>query len=177
VVIESRADIDRLVRTRRPLRQAVMLRILPTQLGFAATAGLPAGDDDRFGLPVDGDELTQLVAVAARMKRTHGVRITELNLGGRFAVAQTADDLHPGRGSFAARMRRVLALECRAPGIDVPRLSVTPGRAIVARAGIALYRVTAVRHEPKRSPAGGHRRRPLRQPTRRIDDLLRREQD
>jgi diaminopimelate decarboxylase len=45
-------------------------------------------------------------------------------------------------------MRRVLALECGRQNLDPPRLSVTPGRAIVARAGVALYRVTAVRHEP-----------------------------
>ena len=49
---------------------------------------------------------------------------------------------------FAARMRRVLALACDREHIDQPRLSVTPGRAIVARAGVALYRVIAVRHEP-----------------------------
>lgn len=188
VVVESAADIARLVRTRRPARQRVMLRLLPAQVGFRATAGLPAGpDEDRFGLPVASGELaalldeivaeplleltgldvyvgsqqaqfggyehaiTQLVATAAQLRRTHGVRIEELNLGGGFAVAQTTREHALPVDPFAARMRRVLALECDRQGIDQPRLSVTPGRAIVARAGVALYRVVAVRHE-----ANGH---------------------
>jgi diaminopimelate decarboxylase len=184
VVIESAADIARLVRTRRPARQRVMLRLLPAHVGFT-TAGIPAGDDDdRFGLPVDGGELTelldqiiaeplldlvgldvylgsqlaqfggyehaitQLVATAARLRQTRGVHIEELNLGGGFAVAQTAAEHALPVDPFAGRMRRVLALACDRHGMDVPRLSVTLGRAIVARAGVALYRVTAVRHEP-----------------------------
>lgn len=185
VVIESAADIARLVRTRRPKRQRVMLRLLPAQLGFSAPAGLPAcEDDDRFGLPVASGELdelidqiiaeplldltgldvylgsqlaqfggyehaiTQLVVTAAQLKETHGVRIEELNIGGGFAVAEVEDDHPMPVNPFAGRMRRVLALECDRQGIDRPRLSVTPGRAIVARAGVALYRVIAVRHEP-----------------------------
>jgi diaminopimelate decarboxylase len=185
VVIESAADIARLVRTRRPTRQRVMLRLLPVQLGFPSTAGLPAcGDDDRFGLPVASGELTdlldqitaeplldligldvylgsqlaqfggyeraitQLVATAAQVKQTHGVRIEEINIGGGFAVAQTEHEHALPVDPFASRMRRVLALECGLRGIDRPRLSVTPGRALVARAGVALYRVIAARHEP-----------------------------
>ncbi|GAA2366113.1 diaminopimelate decarboxylase [Catellatospora methionotrophica] len=184
VVIESAADIARLTCTRRPLRQRVMLRLLPAQLGFTAP-GLPAcPSEDRFGVPTAGAELaalvdeitsspllelagldvylgsqlaqfggyehaiTQLIAACAELRRTHGVRIEEINLGGGFAVA------HPGQDStlpvdpFAARMRRVLSLACDRAGVPRPRLSVTPGRAVVARAGVALYRVLAVRHEP-----------------------------
>ena len=183
VVVESAADIARLVRTRRPTRQRVMLRVLPAHLGFTS-AGIPAcDDDDRFGLPVTGTELTdlvdqiaaeplleligldvylgsqlaqfggyehaiaQLLAVAAQLKQTHGVRIEELNLGGGFAVAQAGSEHTLPVDPFAGRMRRVLSLESDRLDIDPPRLSVTPGRAIVARAGVALYRVTAVRHE------------------------------
>jgi diaminopimelate decarboxylase len=217
VVIESTADIARLVRTRRPTRQRVMLRLLPTQLGFTPTAELPTcDDDDRFGLPVASGELTelldeviaeplleltgldvylgsqlarfggyehaitQLVATAAQMRHTHGVRIEELNIGGGFAVAQTEAEHALPVDPFAARMHGVLAEECERRSIDRPTLSVTPGRAIVARAGVALYRVTAARHEPNghqlvaidggfsdnpRCPTLGRRRPPGRQPS------------
>ncbi|MEU7823188.1 diaminopimelate decarboxylase [Catellatospora sp. NPDC049133] len=91
--------------------------------------------------------VAQLVATAAELGRAHGVRIEELNIGGGFAVAHTEHDPTLPVDPFAARMRRRLALECDRRAIAKPRLSVTPGRAIVARAGVALYRVTAVRHE------------------------------
>jgi diaminopimelate decarboxylase len=182
VVVETQSDVDRLVRTRRPVRHHVLLRMLPAHLGFGE--GLPASaDGERFGLPVGGDELgalvgrivdeplldltgldvylgsqlarfggyeravSQLVAIAADLKRTHGVTIDEINIGGGFAVAYTRGDHTLPVDPFAGRMRRVLACEADRGGIAAPRLSVTPGRAIVARAGVALYRITAVRHE------------------------------
>jgi diaminopimelate decarboxylase len=184
VVVESETDVERLVRTRRPTPHQVILRMLPEQLGFTDPEGLPASpDDDRFGLPVGGEEfaslvamivgepllklvgldvylgsqlarfggyehaVAQLVATAAQLRRTHGVQIEDINIGGGFAVAYAAGDHTLPIDPFAGRMRRVLNCGADRHGIDPPRLSVTPGRAIVARAGVALYRVTAVRHE------------------------------
>ncbi|GIF97641.1 diaminopimelate decarboxylase family protein [Catellatospora citrea] len=91
--------------------------------------------------------ITQLVAACADLRRSHGVHIEEINLGGGFAVAHTGQETTLPVDPFAARMRRVLALACDRASVQPPRLSVTPGRAIVARAGVALYRVLAVRHE------------------------------
>jgi diaminopimelate decarboxylase len=42
----------------------------------------------------------------------------------------------------------VLAYECGRYALPVPRLAVEPGRALIARAGITLYRVVAVKHVP-----------------------------
>jgi len=105
------------------------------QLGFAATAGLPAGDDDRFGAAGRRRRTHPIVAVAARMKRTHGVRITELNLGGGFAVAQTADDITLAVDPFAAPDAPRPRPRVRAPGHRRSPAVGHPGRAIVARAG------------------------------------------
>ena len=89
--------------------------------------------------------IAQLVAIAAELRVRAGADITELNIGGGFAVAYARGEHAVPVEPFAARMHRVLSLASDRAGIARPRLMVTPGRAIVARAGVALYRVTAVR--------------------------------
>ena len=95
--------------------------------------------------------LRRLVEATARVRDRYGVELSELNLGGGFAVPyRDGDDGFPV-DIFATRCRRVLRVECERAGLPLPRLTVTPGRALVARAGVALYRVLAVRRE-----VGGH---------------------
>jgi diaminopimelate decarboxylase len=95
--------------------------------------------------------LQRLVQTLAHVRDRYGVVLSELNLGGGFAVPYRDGDGEFPADVFAARCRRVLRVECDRYALALPRLTVTPGRALVARAGVALYRVLAVRREP-----GGH---------------------
>ena len=95
--------------------------------------------------------LRRLVEALAHVRDRYGVVLPELNLGGGFAVPYRDGDGDFPVDIFATRCRRVLRVECDRSGLPLPRLTVTPGRALVARAGVALYRVLAVRREP-----GGH---------------------
>jgi diaminopimelate decarboxylase len=58
-------------------------------------------------------------------------------------VPQLSGDSGFAIGAFATRIRGVLHCECVRHNIPVPRLTVEPGRAVVARAGVTLYRVIA----------------------------------
>jgi diaminopimelate decarboxylase len=91
--------------------------------------------------------LRHLVELLAHLGKRYGLNLAELNLGGGFAVAYRDGDGDFAVDAFAARCRRVLRVECERHDIPVPRLTVTPGRALVARAGVALYRVLAVRRD------------------------------
>jgi diaminopimelate decarboxylase len=95
--------------------------------------------------------LRRLVDAMAALSRRFGLRLEELNLGGGFAVPYCDGDGGFAVEAFATRWPGLLRVECERQGIPVPRLTVTPGRAVVARAGVALYRVLAVRHN-----ADGH---------------------
>jgi len=105
-----------------------------------------------------GSQVTQLQAyelAAARMVRLmaavrdrYGVALGELNLGGGHAVPYVAGDEPFSLAGFADRIRRVLKAECTARRLPVPQLTVEPGRAIVSRAMVTLYRVLAVKHLP-----------------------------
>jgi diaminopimelate decarboxylase len=71
--------------------------------------------------------------------------LQELDLGGGHAVAYRTDEHGLDVQAFADRVLGAVAEECAAWGIPEPELTVEPGRAIVAAAGVTLYRVLAVK--------------------------------
>ncbi|MFN8466553.1 MAG: diaminopimelate decarboxylase [Caldilineaceae bacterium] len=74
-----------------------------------------------------------------------------LSPGGGWGVAYHEDDLpHPTIEEYVAFVAHELAEGCRSRGLPLPRLQVEPGRSIVARAGVAIYRVGAVKCTPNR---------------------------
>jgi diaminopimelate decarboxylase len=91
--------------------------------------------------------LRHLVEVLAHLSRRFGLHLGQVNLGGGFAVPYRDGDGGFAVEAFAARCPGVLRVECERHGIPTPRLTATPGRALVARAGIALYRVLAVKRD------------------------------
>ncbi len=81
----------------------------------------------------------------AQFKEATGVTLAELDLGGGFGIAYTSDDSPSTAADLAAGLKDIVAHECRAFGLDVPTLSVEPGRAISGPAGTALYTVGTVK--------------------------------
>ena len=74
-----------------------------------------------------------------------GLTLPELNVGGGFGIAYTTqDDPAPPR-ALAAGIRATVERECSALGIDVPRLSIEPGRAIAGPSTFTLYTVGTVK--------------------------------
>jgi diaminopimelate decarboxylase len=88
----------------------------------------------------------RLIALMAAAHAEHGLAFPELNLGGGHAVPYTEDDQAFDLTEFADRVVRVVRDECAAFRLPVPRLTFEPGRAIVSRAMVTLYRVLGVKH-------------------------------
>ncbi|RFC75840.1 diaminopimelate decarboxylase [Streptomyces sp. AcE210] len=86
-----------------------------------------------------------LVGLMARIRDRHGITLPELDIGGGHAVAHRPGEHPLDVAELARRVRRELADACAQSDLPVPRLAVEPGRAVVARAGVALYRVLAVK--------------------------------
>lgn len=82
-----------------------------------------------------------LVEQAARLRARHGAEVEELSPGGGLGVAYTPDQAAGDIGAYAAALAGALREACAAHGLPTPRLTVEPGRSIVARAGVALYEV------------------------------------
>ncbi|MGC4805064.1 diaminopimelate decarboxylase family protein [Micromonospora sp. DT233] len=176
IVAESLGEITRLAAT-APRGQRVLLRViagpgpgvgLDSRFGLridtgeaetavariAAQSGLTlvgldcsvGHQENRFG--VYEEELRRIVDFLAAMRDRHGTELTRLNLGGGHAVAYAGGDLGFALAAFANRMRGVLRLRAEQHRIPVPRLTVSPGRALVSRAGVTLYRVLSTAHGP-----------------------------
>ncbi|MFD4026822.1 diaminopimelate decarboxylase [Streptomyces sp. NPDC058576] len=88
----------------------------------------------------------RMVGLMARIKESHGVTFRELDLGGGHGVAYRPGEPALDLTTLARRLNAELLASCAAAGLPVPRLAIEPGRAIAAPAGVALYRVLAVKH-------------------------------
>ena len=85
---------------------------------------------------------------AADMRKRHGFELGELDIGGGFAVQYTLDSPEPPLATYAGVIATAVLSQCRKLGLELHRLIIEPGRSIVARAGVALYRVGVMKGIP-----------------------------
>ncbi|MEW6141961.1 MAG: diaminopimelate decarboxylase [Chloroflexota bacterium] len=113
----------------------------------------PAGLHFHLGSPIHETGVYEMgieavFKFAAAVKKKLGWEPHEFSAGGGFAVQYTLDKPAPSTGDYAEAICRRLADMTGTLGLKPPRLVVEPGRSIVARAGIALYTVGAVKDIP-----------------------------
>src|SRR5439155_11054945 len=72
----------------------------------------------------------------------------ECGPAGGFAVQYVAEQPAPPIATYAQVVADSLIKACQAHGLPLPHLILEPGRSMVARAGVALYRVGAVKDIP-----------------------------
>ncbi len=89
-----------------------------------------------------------VIGFAAEMGRRYGFRLQEFSPGGGFAVQYVEEQPAPAPGEYAEAIVTALRDACREHGLALPRLIVEPGRAIVARAAVALYIVGSSKEVP-----------------------------
>jgi len=85
---------------------------------------------------------------AAEMKKRHGFTFREFSPGGGFAVQYTQDTPAPNTAYYAQAIADAVHSKSKELGLKPPRLIVEPGRAIVGRAGVAVYRAGAIKDIP-----------------------------
>ncbi|MDX3533250.1 diaminopimelate decarboxylase [Streptomyces sp. MB09-01] len=90
--------------------------------------------------------LRRMVGLMARIRDAHGIVLPELDMGGGHGIAYRPGEPALDLTALARRLRAELIEGCAAARLAVPRLAVEPGRAVVGPAGVALYRVLAVKH-------------------------------
>jgi diaminopimelate decarboxylase len=78
---------------------------------------------------------------AAQMRTQHGFAPAEISLGGGWAVRYLPEDDTPTPEQVAEALVSAVQQGCARYGLPAPALSVEPGRALVARSGVALYTV------------------------------------
>jgi diaminopimelate decarboxylase len=92
--------------------------------------------------------LRVVLAYAAEIKRHHGFETRVLSVGGGYGVQYTLEASPPPLSAYAGAITGEIMAQCGQLGLALPKLIIEPGRAIVARAGVALYRVGVIKDIP-----------------------------
>jgi diaminopimelate decarboxylase len=87
----------------------------------------------------------RVLELHARISSEIGMQLPELDLGGGFGIAYTTQDDPSDAAQLATEMVKIVRDECRARDLEVPRLSVEPGRAIAGPAVCTVYEVGTVK--------------------------------
>ncbi|MEU8693816.1 diaminopimelate decarboxylase [Streptomyces sp. NPDC048665] len=93
----------------------------------------------------------RVVGLMARLHEQHGLVLPELDLGGGHGIAYRPGEPALDLTALARKVRTELIEACASAGLTVPRLIIEPGRAIAGPAGVALYRVLAVKRTGERT--------------------------
>jgi len=94
------------------------------------------------------ESIEVILNLAAEMKPKYGFELKELNVGGGFAIQYALDAPAPTIAVFAEAIASKIISKCQELHLPLPRLVIEPGRAIVGRAGVALYKVGVVKDIP-----------------------------
>ncbi len=94
------------------------------------------------------DAAAVLIAFAAEMRDRHGFNLAELSPGGGWGVPMTAEDPPAPVEPYVAALSAAVVASCERHDLPLPHLVLEPGRSLVARAGVALYRVGARKEIP-----------------------------
>ncbi|GAA0903994.1 diaminopimelate decarboxylase [Virgisporangium aurantiacum] len=87
----------------------------------------------------------RLLQLHKQVQDKHKIELPEMDLGGGFGIAYTTQDDPADPADLGAQMFGLVKRECDALQLNVPRLSVEPGRAIVGPSVFTLYEVGTVK--------------------------------
>lgn len=94
-----------------------------------------------FGLEPYREGIETVLGFAARMRAEHRFEMKEFSPGGGFAIPYLRTKPAPAVSAYAEVITGTLKRLTEELGIAAPKLIIEPGRSIVGRAGVALYRV------------------------------------
>lgn len=122
-------------------------RIVAARRGDGAGGGLRLlGLHSHIGSQIfvtDGFEVAarRVLRLHAQIAAELGVTPPELDLGGGFGIAYTTQDDPRAPEDLARELLKIVDDECAALGLEVPQLSIEPGRAIAGPSTFTLYEV------------------------------------
>jgi len=83
----------------------------------------------------------RLIEVMARYKKEFGVELPELDLGGGYGIAYVEGDDPISADVALSKLAAAVNQECKRNEINVPKISIEPGRAIVGPSMVTVYEV------------------------------------
>jgi diaminopimelate decarboxylase len=112
-------------------------------LGLHFHLGSPVADVQSYELAME-----IVLRFAREINRKFSFDLREFDIGGGFAVPYTVESVVPAVADYAGPIIGKLTALISELGLGRPRLIIEPGRSIVAQAGVALYKVGAIKEIP-----------------------------
>ncbi|MCJ7668952.1 MAG: diaminopimelate decarboxylase [Dehalococcoidia bacterium] len=112
-------------------------------LGLHFHLGSPVPEIQPYELAIE-----IILRFAREMGRKFGFNLSEFDIGGGFAIPYTLDSRVPTIADYARAVTDKLNSLISGLGLSLPQLIIEPGRAIVGQAGVALYKVGAIKEIP-----------------------------
>ena len=112
-------------------------------VGFHFHLGSPLFEVEPYILAIE-----LVLKLAAELKNKLDFQLRNFSIGGGFAVQYVLGNEAPSVADYARVITRKVKDYCSSLGLALPCLIIEPGRAIVAQAGVALYRVGAIKEIP-----------------------------
>lgn len=94
------------------------------------------------------DAATVMMDFIKTVKEKFGIVIEELNLGGGFGIKYVESDEPKPFCDYISAVSEVVKNKAQQIGINIPFVSIEPGRSIVAEAGVTLYTVGGIKDIP-----------------------------
>lgn len=165
IIVDNDDELDRLERLlERP--QRLLLRVIPGVEAKTHASQATGGQNSKFGLPIDqaaraiarmqahplmrfegvhlhiGSQILDVAQFAEAVEKISGVgTFGTYDVGGGLGIAYTYEEEAPEVGAYLDSI--VAAARAHLPA--EAKLMIEPGRSVVARAGVTLYRVTTVK--------------------------------
>ena len=95
-----------------------------------------------------GEAVRRMIVAMADVRRAHRLVLGELNIGGGHGVPYVSGDPELELKDLELFVDDALDAACAAERFPRPTIVVEPGRALIARAGVTLYRVQSVKVRP-----------------------------
>jgi diaminopimelate decarboxylase len=105
-------------------------------LGLHAHVGSQSTELSPFLTTVD-----ILADCCQQLKNTYGVTVTQLDIGGGLGIAYTESDTPLPMDLWSEKIARTVLHNFNKYDLRLPKLILEPGRSIIGRAGITLYKV------------------------------------
>lgn len=112
-------------------------------LGFHFHIGSQLHENEPYIMALD-----ILFDLIASLNKERGFIPTELNVGGGFGIRYTDDDDEKPYSYFLDEIMCKITASCSSLNMDVPAIVIEPGRSIIAKAGITLYKVGTIKDIP-----------------------------
>ena len=104
--------------------------------GFHSHIGSQIFETEPFGLAAD-----RLIELLAKFNEEFGEQLPELDLGGGYGIAYLEDEAEIQASDVLKTLATVVKQSCAKHSLDVPKISIEPGRTIVGPTMFTLYTV------------------------------------